>query len=50
MRQPGNVPTTLNVCYYAQRASAALIISEAVRPRFINPRNATVGGGAPSKS
>src|SRR5690349_14891742 len=28
-RQPGNVPTALNACYYAQRASAALIISEA---------------------
>ncbi len=27
-RQPGNVPTALNACYYAQRASAALIISE----------------------
>src|ERR1700688_2263998 len=27
-RQPGNVPTSLNACYYAQRASAALIISE----------------------
>ncbi len=30
-RQPGNVPTTLNACYYAQRASAALIISEATQ-------------------
>jgi N-ethylmaleimide reductase len=28
-RQPGNVPTLLNACYYAQRASAAFIISEA---------------------
>jgi N-ethylmaleimide reductase len=27
--QPGNVPTALNACYYAQRTSAALIISEA---------------------
>jgi N-ethylmaleimide reductase len=27
--QPGNVPTPLMACYYAQRASAALIISEA---------------------
>ncbi len=30
-RQPGNVPTLLNACYYAQRASAALIISEATQ-------------------
>src|SRR3712207_2597834 len=30
-RQPGNVPTRLNACYYAQRASAALIISEATQ-------------------
>lgn len=30
-RQPGNVPTALNACYYAQRASAALIISEATQ-------------------
>jgi N-ethylmaleimide reductase len=29
--QPGNVPTLLNGCYYAQRASAALIISEATQ-------------------
>jgi N-ethylmaleimide reductase len=26
--QPGNVPGPVNACYYAQRASAALIISE----------------------
>ena len=30
-RQPGNVPTRLNACYYAQRASAALIIAEATQ-------------------
>jgi N-ethylmaleimide reductase len=30
-RQPGNVPNTLAACYYAQRASAALIISEATQ-------------------
>ena len=30
-RQPGNVPGPLNACYYAQRASAALIISEATQ-------------------
>ena len=30
-RQPGNVPTPLNAAYYAQRASAALIISEATQ-------------------
>jgi N-ethylmaleimide reductase len=30
-RQPGNVSSPLNACYYAQRASAALIISEATQ-------------------
>jgi N-ethylmaleimide reductase len=30
-RQPGNVPDTLAACYYAQRASAALIVSEATQ-------------------
>ncbi len=30
-RQPGNVPIPLNACYYAQRASAALTISEATQ-------------------
>jgi N-ethylmaleimide reductase len=30
-RQPGNVPSALAACYYAQRASAALIISEATQ-------------------
>ena len=30
-RQPGNVPTPLNAAYYVQRASAALIISEATQ-------------------
>jgi N-ethylmaleimide reductase len=30
-RQPGNVPTTLNACYYAQRASAGLIVTEATQ-------------------
>ncbi|MCK1367317.1 alkene reductase [Bradyrhizobium sp. 62] len=30
-RQPGNVPSPLAACYYAQRASAALIISEATQ-------------------
>jgi N-ethylmaleimide reductase len=30
-RQPGNIPTALNACYYAQRASAALIVSEATQ-------------------
>lgn len=29
--QPGNLPTPLMACYYAQRASAALIISEATQ-------------------
>jgi N-ethylmaleimide reductase len=28
---PGNVPTPLNALYYAQRASASLIISEATQ-------------------
>ncbi|HVW08780.1 MAG TPA: alkene reductase [Bryobacteraceae bacterium] len=30
-RQPGNIPTSLMACYYSQRASAALIISEATQ-------------------
>src|SRR5260370_21686595 len=30
-RQPGNVPYSLNACYYEQRASAALIIGEATQ-------------------
>jgi N-ethylmaleimide reductase len=30
-RQPGNVPGSLAACYYAQRASAALIVSEAAQ-------------------
>jgi len=30
-RQPGNVPSPLNACYYAQRASAAFIITEATQ-------------------
>src|SRR5215831_3204969 len=30
-RQPGNVPTPLMAQYYAQRASAALVISEATQ-------------------
>src|SRR5690348_10057811 len=30
-RQPGNIPHPLAACYYAQRASAALIISEATQ-------------------
>src|ERR1700694_2518131 len=30
-RQPGNVPNSLAACYYAQRASAALIVSEATQ-------------------
>src|SRR3954453_10981526 len=30
-RQPGNVPAELAACYYAQRASAALIVSEATQ-------------------
>ncbi|MGZ6042864.1 MAG: alkene reductase [Asticcacaulis sp.] len=30
-RQPGNVPGSLAACYYAQRASAALIVSEATQ-------------------
>jgi N-ethylmaleimide reductase len=30
-RQPGNVPFSLNACYYEQRASGALIISEATQ-------------------
>jgi N-ethylmaleimide reductase len=30
-RQPGNVPSPLNAAYYVQRASAALIVSEATQ-------------------
>jgi N-ethylmaleimide reductase len=30
-RQPGNVPSSPAACYYAQRASAALIVSEATQ-------------------
>jgi N-ethylmaleimide reductase len=30
-RQPGNVPSAMNACYYAQRASAAFIITEATQ-------------------
>src|ERR1700726_1954707 len=30
-RQPGNVPNSLAACYYAQRATAALIVSEATQ-------------------
>ena len=30
-RQPGNVPSALNASYYAQRTSAALIITEATQ-------------------
>lgn len=30
-RQPGNVPSSLAACYYAQRACAALIVSEATQ-------------------
>jgi N-ethylmaleimide reductase len=30
-RHPGNVPTSLNACYYAQRAAAAVIITEATQ-------------------
>ena len=29
--RPGNIPSQLNACYYAQRASSALIISEATQ-------------------
>lgn len=30
-RQPGNLPTALNACYYGQRAGAGLIVSEATQ-------------------
>jgi NADH:flavin oxidoreductase / NADH oxidase family len=30
-RHPGNVPSAVNACYYAQRASAALIVTEATQ-------------------
>ena len=45
---PGNVPNQLNALYYAQRASAGLIISEATQ---ISPRvRATSQTTAPSRS
>src|SRR5262249_36556676 len=43
---PGNVPTPLSALYYAQRASAGLIISEATqsrrRARAISARRASI--------
>ena len=30
-RQPGNIPSAMNACHYAQRASAAFIVSEATQ-------------------
>jgi NADH:flavin oxidoreductase / NADH oxidase family len=36
-RQPGNVPSSLAACYYAQRASAALIVSEATQVSMQGP-------------
>jgi N-ethylmaleimide reductase len=30
-RQPGNIPSPMNACYYAQRASASFIITEATQ-------------------
>src|ERR1700728_4586825 len=30
-RQPGNIPSPMNACYYAQRASAAFIVTEATQ-------------------
>ncbi|RZI40883.1 alkene reductase [Herbaspirillum sp. HC18] len=30
-RQPGNIPSPLNACYYVQRTSAALIVTEATQ-------------------
>jgi N-ethylmaleimide reductase len=30
-RQPGNIPHSLNATYYAQRATAGLIVSEATQ-------------------
>ena len=48
---PGNVPTQLNALYYAQRASASLIISEATQ---IAPEGqgyiSTPASTAPSRS
>jgi 2,4-dienoyl-CoA reductase-like NADH-dependent reductase (Old Yellow Enzyme family) len=40
-RQPGNVPSALNACYYAQRASAALIVTE--RRKYRSRDRATPG-------
>ena len=44
-RQPGNVPGPLNACYYAQRASAALIISEATQVSMLTPISALPAAG-----
>ena len=44
---PGNVPTQLNALYYAQRASAGLIIAEAKAkfrlPEFTAPTRSKAG-------
>ena len=37
-RVPGNVPTELNACYYAQRASAARVINPAAAAAEPDPR------------
>ena len=47
-RQPGNIPTALNACYYAQRASAAFIISEATQVSLQGQGYAWTRGYTPS--
>jgi N-ethylmaleimide reductase len=50
-RQPGNVPSSLTACYYAQRASAALIVSEATQVSMQGQGYAwTPGSGSPRPS
>ena len=36
-RQPGNIPSAMNACYQAQRASAAFIVSEASQVSMQGP-------------
>jgi hypothetical protein len=43
-RQPGNVPSALNACYYAQQASAALIVTDT------SPRSSVTAGSLISTS
>ena len=59
-RHPGNVPSALNACYYAQRASAALIVTEATQvsqqgqgyawtPAFTAANKSRAGASSPTR-